>query len=105
MFKYYIDDVETNEKDFNEKLDEAIENNVREKYDDLIDEDYPPIKIYGATYNVSRILKLIDPENYKVILDSYIDDAKGDTYNQIDTWGDVKIDDVRYEVITVEEDE
>lgn len=81
MKKYFVNDDERNEKDFWELLEEAIENEVEENLDDIIDEENKKIKIGSLAYYPSEVLKRCDPVAYRC----YAGDVKN-WYYEDDKW-------------------
>lgn len=98
MRKYFINEKEVNENEFNEKLDNAIETYIDNHYDDMLDEDFEPLKIYGATYNVSNILKKIDPINYNCLMLDYTNNVYSDAADDLERLGYVIINDEKFEI-------
>lgn len=98
MRKYFINEKEVNENEFNEKLDNAIETYTNNHYDDMLDEDFEPLKIYGATYNVSYILKKIDPINYNCLMTDYKNTEYSDAADELERVGYVIINDDMFEI-------
>ena len=53
------------------QTDYEKEQALRERYDEMLDETYPPIKIGYGEYPASDVLKAVDPIAYEVGLSDY----------------------------------
>ena len=86
MKKFYLNEEEITEEEFNKQLEGCIAEYVDNSYDDLIDESYKPNQIEGTTFNASMILKKCDPVVYRCCVDSYassiMDEAKCELENR-----------------------
>jgi len=60
-----------NRKDYEEGKIPTRE--LEEMYDDFLDEISEPIDIFGIKFDVSRILKELDPIMYNIGMDEYFD--------------------------------
>lgn len=64
MTKYYINQVEVKETEFEEQLFEAITINVEAYFDDMLDDCYPEYKMGNMTFTASQILYKCDRVSY-----------------------------------------
>lgn len=64
MTKYYINDVEVTEREFEEELQEAIIINVDRYFDDMLDDCCPDYQMGVMTFTASQILYNCDRVSY-----------------------------------------
>lgn len=65
MKKFYLNEEEITEEEFNKQLEGCIAEYVDNNYDDLLDEDSEEYKIGYLTFPASMILKNCDPAAYR----------------------------------------
>jgi len=63
--KYFIDCEEVTENEFDERLEGAVDVEVDDNYDYILDDIYEPYKIGELTFYASAILKELDPIAYR----------------------------------------
>lgn len=83
--KYYVDDVEVLESVFKEVLEQAVQAEVEEHYDDTLDECYPPYKIGCCTFYASRVLKELDPIAYRCGISDFVDAELSDKLSNFES--------------------
>lgn len=64
MTKYYINDVEVKETEFEEQLEEAITINVDRYFDDILDDCCPDYHLGNLIFSASQILYNCDRVSY-----------------------------------------
>ena len=97
--KYLVDKKEVSKEKFNELLDNAVDDYIDKEYDNLLDMDYPPVKICGATYNTSRILKELDPQNYACIMDLYKNGENANVSDDLEIKQKTSVNGITFEII------
>tara|TARA_R100000781_G_scaffold110566_1_gene76108 strand:+ start:7807 stop:8007 length:201 start_codon:yes stop_codon:yes gene_type:complete len=61
-----------------EILKEMSDDDLKEQYDEMLDEIYPEIKIGTLTFSPSRVLRELDPTAYRIGLSEYEDSLMED---------------------------
>lgn len=84
MPKYLIDYVEVMKDEFEKTLEEAIEAQAYDSYDDMLDDVYPEVKIMGVSYYTSHVLKKVDEVMYREGLLDYEDSIRADVNYELD---------------------
>jgi hypothetical protein len=61
---------------------------LEEMYDEFLDEISEPVDIFGVRFDVSRILKELDPIMYRVGMDEYFDNFFEDAQEVLEDYDD-----------------
>jgi hypothetical protein len=59
--------------------DELTDEQLHERYDDMLDEVYPDLNIAGMEFSTSNALKELDPIAYRVGFSDWVDFETGET--------------------------
>lgn len=104
MTKYLIDDEVVSEKEFDERLEEEVNDYVENNYDDILDECYPSYKMCGIEFYASQILRECDPVAYRCDLvdeQSYkLEEARDEL-----EYGEFVINGITFEIVEEDEEE
>ena len=62
-----------------DNCEEISENDLTERFEVMLDECYPEIKICGLTYNQGEAFKRLDPVAFDLAANAYVDQEIGET--------------------------
>lgn len=102
MKKFYLNEEEITEEEFNKQLEGCIAEYVDNAYDDLLDEGNEEYKIGFLTFSASEVLKKCDPVAYRCGQSDYENSILEDAQYDIENYGSYEINGNNFEI---EEDE
>ena len=102
--RYYIDDKEVSESDFDSQLQEAVYEEASESFDDYLDEE-GTINVCGCDYYPSQLLKAVDETKYRCDLNDYADNLEGDYRYSLECQGSIEVNFTDFEIRDEDEDE
>ena len=62
-----------------DNCEEISEDDLTERFQEMLDECYPEIEICGMTYNQGEAFKLLDPVAFELAASEYVDQEIGET--------------------------
>lgn len=68
----------------------------KEEFDCFLVECYPPVELFGEEYSISDVMRRVDDNRYKILLDDYIKNCYDDYIN-----GDFELD-VEYQQVPLD---
>lgn len=105
MKKFYLNEEEITEEEFNKQLEGCVNEYASKDYDGLIDEAYEPFKVVGTTLYASTILKKCDPVVYRCCVDSYASSIMDKVKCELEKHGYYEINGDTFEIEEEEEEE
>lgn len=105
MKKFYLNEEEITEEEFNKQLEGCIAEYVDNNYDDLIDEDNEEYQIGYLTFLASNVLKKCDPIAYNCGFSDYENEILEEAENELENRGYYEINGDTFEIEEEEEEE
>ena len=105
MKKFYLNEEEITEEEFNKQLEGCIAEYVDNAYDDLIDEDNEEYQIGYLTFPASMVLKKCDPIAYNCGFSDYESEILEEAGNELENRGYYEINGDTFEIEEEEEEE
>lgn len=105
MKRFFVDDLEVNENEFEERLSAEIEVILEDCYDEMLDECYEDFKIGCLSYCPSTVFKRVDEIAYKMGMEDYRYAMFDDRVWDLERYGDTLINGVEFRVEEDEDDE
>lgn len=105
MKKYFLNEEEITEEEFNKQLEGCIAEYVDNAYDDLLDEDSEEYKIGYLTFLPSEVLKKCDPIAYRCGQSDYESSILEEAENELENRGYYEINGDTFEIEEEEEEE
>lgn len=105
MKKFYLNEEEITEEEFNKQLEGCIAEYIGNNYDDLIDEDNEEYKIGDLTFPASMVLKECDPVAYRCGQSDYESSILEDAQYELENYGSYEINGDTFEIEEEEEEE
>lgn len=105
MKKFYLNEEEITEEEFNKQLEGCIAEYIDNNYDDLIDEDNEEYKIGYLTFPASMVLKECDPVAYRCGKSDYESSLLEDAQYELENYGSCEINGDTFEIEEEEEEE
>lgn len=102
--RYYVDDKEVSECEFDSELRDAIYAEASESFDDCLDEE-GTINVCGCDYYPSQLLKAVDETKYRCDLTDFADSLESDYRYTIEREGSLTINGTDFEIQDDDEDE
>lgn len=102
--RYYVDDKEVSECEFDSELRDAIYEEVSKNFDDYLDEE-GTINVCGCDYYPSQLLKAVDETKYRCDLNDYADSVEDDYRYELDRFGSIEVNLTNFEVRDEDEEE
>lgn len=103
--KYFIDDEEVIESEFESRVDTEIRNEAENTYDDWLDEAYSELRIGRCRFGPSVVLKKCDPIAYRCGLNDYEDNLSADYKPELEIENKLTVNNVEFRIEEDEEDE
>lgn len=100
--KYFIDDEEVTESEFESRLDTEIWHEAENTQDDWLNEAYSELRIGRLRFEPSVVLKKCDLVAYRSGLNDYADNLRADYEPELDIENKLTVNDVEFRI---EEDE
>lgn len=101
--KYFIDDEEVTESEFESRLETETNYAAETNYDDMLDESYDEIKIGSFTFTPSQVLLNCDPTAYRCGISDYQSSLYEDSMHDLEDGQEVEINNITFRID--EEDE
>ena len=98
MKKYFLNEEEITEEEFNKQLEGCIAEYIDNNYDDLLDEGYDEYKIGYTTFSASMILKNCDPVAYRCGKNDYESSLLEDAQYELENYGSYEINGDTFEI-------
>lgn len=105
MKKFYLNEEEITEEEFNKQLEGCIAEYVDNAYDDLIDEDHEEYQIGYLTFPASEVLKNCDPIAYNCGFSDYESEIFEEAENELENRGYYEIVGDTFKIEEEEEEE
>lgn len=105
MKKYFLNEEEITEEEFNKQLEGCIAEYADNSYDDLLDEDNEEYKIGYLTFSASDVLKNCDPVAYRCGQSDYESSILEDAQYELENYGSYEINGDTFEIEEEEEEE
>lgn len=105
MKKYFLNEEEITEEEFNKQLEGCIAEYIDNNYDDLLDEDYDEYKLGYSTFSASMVLKKCDPVAYRCGKSDYESSLLEDAQYELENYGSYEINGDTFEIEEEEEEE
>ena len=105
MKKFYLNEEEITEEEFNKQLEGCITEYVDNNYDDLINEDNEEYQIGYLTFPASEILKKCDPIAYNCGFSDYESKILEDAQYELENYGSYEINGDTFGIEEEEEEE
>lgn len=105
MKKFYLNEEEITEEEFNEQLEGCIAEYADNSYDDLLDEDNEEYRIGYLTFSASDVLKNCDPVAYRCGKNDYESSLLEDAQYELENYGSYEINGDTFEIEEEEEEE
>lgn len=105
MKKFYLNEEEITEEEFNKQLEGRIAEYVDNAYDDLLDEDSEEYKIGYLTFLTSEVLKKCDPIAYRCGKSDYESSILEEAENELENRGYYEINGDTFDIEEEEEEE
>ena len=105
MKKYSVNNVDVQADDFWNQLDEALEDEADGlKYDEWLDDiSDGPIKIGFSVFNVSDILREMDPTTYREGKSDYVEQRREDCMYDLEFDGKTEVCGRHFQIVEKEE--
>lgn len=107
--KYYINETgeweQVTEREFNDKLEDAIRGEVEAYYDDMLDDSYGSFKIGYIEFDAHRILQELDPVAYNMGINDYVDSRLSDAQSDFESEYENGYGAVEFKTVEEEDDE
>lgn len=91
MKKYFLNEEEITEEEFNKQLEGCIAEYIDNNYDDLLDEDNEEYQIGYLTFSASDVLKNCDPVAYRCGKNDYESSLLEDAQYELENYGSYEI--------------
>lgn len=101
--KFYVDDEEVEEEEFWSRLEEEVDYECEENFNDYLDEIEEEVEIFGETFSASSILEEMSPTTYRCMLVDYQSEKFDEYKDEVQRYGYVDINHTCFEI--KEEDE
>lgn len=105
MKKFYFNEEEITEEEFNKQLEGCIAEYIDNNYDDLLDEDTEEYQIGYLTFYASDVLKNCDPVAYRCGQSDYESSILEEAENELENRGYYEINGDTFEIEEEEEEE
>lgn len=105
MKKFYLNEEEITEEEFNKQLEGCIAEYIDNNYDDLLDEGYDEYKLGYSTFSASNILKNCDPIAYRCVKSDCESSLLEDAQYELENYGSYEINGDTFEIEEEEEEE
>ena len=105
MKKFYLNEEEITEEEFNKKLEGCIAEYIYNNYDDLLDEGYDEYKLGYLTFTASDVLKNCDPVAYRCRQSDYESSILKEAQYDLENGKKYEINGDTFEVEEEEEEE
>lgn len=105
MKKYFLNEEEITEEEFNKQLEGCVAEYIDNNYDDLLDEGYDEYKLGCSTFSASMILKNCDPVAYRCGQSDYESSLLEDAQYELENYGSYEINGDTFEIEEEEEEE
>lgn len=105
MTKYYVNGNEVDVLEFNQELEDAVNDFVADNYDEILDECYPEVQIGCCSFYASEILYKCDPIAYRCGLSDEQSAKLEDAKWEIEQYGSVSINGTEFIMDEEDEDE
>lgn len=105
MKKYFLNEEEITEEEFNKQLEGCIAEYVDNNYDDLLDEDNDEYQIGYLTFSASEVLKNCDPAAYRCGFSDYESEILEEAENELENRGYYEIVGDTFKIEEEEEEE
>lgn len=105
MKKFYLNEEEITEEEFNKQLEGCVAEYIDNNYDDLIDEDNEEYRIGYLTFSASEVLKKCDPIAYNCGFSDYESDILEEAKCELENHGYYEISNEKFEIEEEEEEE
>jgi hypothetical protein len=102
MKKYFIDNEEVEQEDFERQLEDEVTNYVENNYDDILDDVYPSYKFGSFEIYASEILSKCDPIAYRCGVSDEISYRLEDFKYELESYDECSVNGVEFKI---EEDE
>lgn len=97
--KYYINEEAITKEEFNSSLESDIRDDVLERYDDMLDEIYPEVKIGYSTFLASEILRNLDPISYNCGIEDFVDGDLQDALDMLEEEKELSTHKNKYKIV------
>lgn len=105
MKKFYLNEEEITEEEFNKQLEGCVAEYIDNNYDDLLDEGYDEYKLGYSTFSASMILKNCDLVAYRCGKSDYESSLLEDAQYELENYGSYEINGDTFEIEEEEEEE
>lgn len=103
--KYFIDDEEVTESEFEERLETETDYAAETNYDDILDESYDEIKIGSCTFTPSQVLLNCDPTAYRCGISDYQNSLYEDSMYDLEDGQEVEINKITFRIDEEDDEE
>ena len=101
--RYLINGEEYDKIHFYNLMENDVIDWVYSYIDNIIDDDYSAVELYGVTFKASDIISNCNPTLYSSLIDSEIDNQLDDLHCMLDEEGYCYCCNLKYEVINEDE--
>ena len=98
MKKYFIDNEEVEQQEFERQLEDEVTDYVENNYDDILDEIYPPYSFGSFEIYASEILSRCDPITYRCGMRDEVSYRLDDFKNELDSYNECNVNGVEFRV-------
>lgn len=103
--KYYINDEEITQDDFEQRLEDDVNEECENGYDDMLDDCCGDVVIGTLTYSPSYVLSVVDPIAYRCGLSEYVDSILSDYQYELERDNECTVNGNDYKIEELEEEE
>lgn len=98
MKKYFIDEREVNEDEFDLTLEQEVDDYVEQSYDELLDDIYEPYKFGSFEICASEILSKCDPIAYRCGMSDEQSYQLEELQSELERYGECSVNGVEFKI-------